>query len=113
MGNVPTWRIKAQVPVDGAVISRADFERALDNLRLVSLKCDSDWLFNYLKVSLGEQFNVDVLNGFAGTIDENNLEFDVIVVHFCDGFCVDWIGIACQLVNLLVDIALDLFHVVA
>ena len=38
---------------------------------------------------MGEKFYIHVLNGFSGTVNEHNLEENVVVVYSNEGFSVD------------------------
>ena len=59
---------------------------------------------------MGKKLTVDVLNRLLGPVDENNLEEDVIVVNLGDSLSVDWVGVTCQLVDLLVNVVLNFTH---
>ena len=110
MWNIAAWAIETEVAINCTVVGRADFQAAFNDLRLSTLQGERDWFLDDFKVALGEEFNVDVLDRFVAAVDHHDLQLDVVVVHFCDGLGVDWVRIASQLVDLLVNVRLDFFH---
>lgn len=91
VGHISTWTIKAQIAINGAIVRAADFQTTFHNLCLAALQCECDGLLNDFEVTLGQQFYVDVLNGFVAAVDHYDLELDVVVVDFRDCFGVDGI----------------------
>ena len=69
-----------------------------------------DWLFDDFEIALGEQLAVDVLDSLLSAINQHDLEQDIVVMHLCDCFGVDWVRISGQLVDLLVALVLELAH---
>ena len=59
---------------------------------------------------MGEQLAVDVLDCLLSAINQNDLEQNIVVMHLCDCFGVDWVRISGQLVDLLVTLVLELAH---
>ena len=82
-------------------------------MRGASTQCERDRLLNDFEIALGEQLNVDVLNGLLGSIDQHNLQEDIVVVDLSDSFSVDRIRVSSQLVDLLVVFVLEIAHEVA
>ena len=56
------------------------------------------------------QLTVDILNGLSCSINQDNLEQDVIVMDLSNCFSIDRVRVPSQLVNFLVNITLDLTH---
>lgn len=110
VGDVATRAIKGKVPIDRSIVRRANLKGCLDDLGGTCLQSKRDRLLNDLQVALGKQFTVDVLNRLLGAVDQDDLEEDVVVVHFGDSFSVDRVRVPCQLVDLLLVFALQLAH---
>ena len=108
--NISTRRVEGQVAVNGTVVGRANLERALDHLCGSSSQSQRHWFFNNFQISLREQLTVDVLDSFLRPVNQNNLQENIVVVNLSDGFRIDWIRIACQLINFLFVLALKLAH---
>ena len=108
VGNVSTGRIEGKVAIDGTVVCRADLEGALDDLASTSAQSQRDRLLNHLQVALGEQLTVDVLDGLLGPVDKDDFQKDVIVMNLSNGFGIDRVRVASELVDLLVILTLHL-----
>jgi len=108
--DVATRRVKRQVAVNGSIVCRAHFHATLDDLGCASTKSNRDRFFDNLEVTLGQQLAVNVLNCLLGAVDKDDFEQDIVVVDFSDGFRIDGIRVAGQLVDLLLVLILQLAH---
>ena len=57
-----------------------------------------------------QKLAIDVLDRLLGSVDEHDLEKDVIMVHFSDGLGVDRIRVAGKLIDFLAALVLQLAH---
>ena len=107
---VATGGVKRQIAVDCPIIRRTDLERTFDNLGCTRSQSQRDRFFDNFQVALRQKLAIDVLDSLLGSVDEHDLEKDVIMVHFSDGLGVDRIRVAGELVDFLVALVLQLAH---
>lgn len=108
VGDVSTRRIVSQIPIDGAIVSGANLQASLKGGARVSSECHLDWFLNDLQVTLGQEFTLDVWKSLIGSVDQDNLEQNVIMVNLNKSLSIERVRVASQLVDFGVYVFLDL-----
>ena len=99
--NVATCRVKGKIAIDGAVVSRVDLKACLESLGGERSQSRDLKRFLYkLEISLGEQFHSHVRQSLVSPIHNEDLEKDVVMMDFNEGFSVDWVRVSSELVDL-------------
>lgn len=100
-------RVVSEIAKDDSVVRWGDFEACLDGCWALSLQRDWNRLLHHLQVSLGHQLKVDVWKCSRGSIHQDNLQNDIIVMHFNKCFGVDFIGESGKLIYFWINVFLD------
>jgi hypothetical protein len=64
-------------------------------------------LLYQLQIALSEELHCNVWQSLICSVDEENLEEDIVVVHLDEGLCVDGVRVAGQLVDLSIYLLSD------
>jgi hypothetical protein len=59
--------------------------------------------FNKLEVALSKQLNIHVWQSLVRSVHDKNLQENVVMMDFNKGFCINRVGVACELVDFSVD----------